>query len=377
MAASLSPKSEHGSVTKTSQVPANEGRLKMKGNAPMGRAGSNKLLHVAKKSKNDEFYTQLSDIESELEYYETKFNGKVVYCNCDDPQVSNFFEYFFRNFKRLGLKKLIAACYKEQTRGLLNSTESERGFSLIYSGEDGEKSKIVRDSIVYFQGDGDFRSHESIELLKQSDIVVTNPPFSLFREYVDQLVEYDKKFLIIGNVNAITYKEIFKLIKDNRAWLGIKLGRGISGFIVPDHYELYGTEARIDAHQNRIVSPNNCLWLTNLDHSQRHVDIDLTNTYVGNEDHYPTYDNYDAINVNKTKDIPHDFDGVMGVPITFLHKFNPDQFELIKFRKGDDEKDLSINGKCPYFRILVRSRRCKPKLPEHMQNANHSSQKSA
>lgn len=343
----------------------------------MGRAGSNKLLHVAKKSKNDEFYTQLSDIESELEYYETQFHGKVVYCNCDDPQVSNFFDYFFQNFKRLGLKKLIAACYKEQTRGLLNPTESERGFSIIYSGEDGEKSKVVRNSIVYFQGDGDFRSHESVELLKQSDIVVTNPPFSLFREYVDQLVEYDKKFLIIGNVNAITYKEIFKLIKDNRAWLGIKLGRGISGFIVPDHYELYGTEARIDAHQNRIVSPNNCLWLTNLDHSQRHVDINLTNTYVGNEDHYPTYDNYDAINVNKTKDIPHDFDGVMGVPITFLHKFNPDQFELIKFRKGDDEKDLSINGKCPYFRILVRNRRWKSKPPEHMQNANHSSRKSA
>lgn len=349
----------------------------MKVNRPMGRAGSNKLLHVAKKSKNDEFYTQLSDIESELEHYETQFQGKVVYCNCDDPQVSNFFEYFFQNFKRLGLKKLIAACYKEQTRDLLNPTENERGFFLTYSGEDAEKSKVVRDSIVYFQGDGDFRSHESIELLKQSDIVVTNPPFSLFREYVDQLVECDKKFLIIGNVNAITYKEIFKLIKDNRAWLGIKLGRGISGFIVPDHYELYGTEARIDAHQNRIVSPNNCLWLTNLDHSQRHVDINLTNTYVGNEDQYPTYDNYDAINVNKTKDIPHDFDGVVGVPITFLHKFNPDQFELIKFRKGDDEKDLSINGKCPYFRILVRNRRCKSNLPEGMQNASHSWRKSA
>jgi hypothetical protein len=343
----------------------------------MGRAGSNKLLHVAKKSKNDEFYTQLSDIESELEYYEKQFQGKIVYCNCDDPYVSNFFEYFFRNFKRLGLKKLIASCYKEQTRDLLNPTENECGFYLTYSGEDAEKSKFVGDNIVYFKGDGDFRHQESIELLTQSDIVVTNPPFSLFRGYVDQLVEYGKKFLIIGNVNAITYKEIFKLIKDNHAWLGIKLGRGISGFIVPDHYELYGTEARIDAHQNRIVSPNNCLWLTNLDHSQRHVDINLTNTYVGSEDQYPTYDNYDAINVNKTKDIPSDFEGVMGVPITFLHKFNPDQFELIKFRKGDDEKDLSINGKCPYFRILVRNRRCKFNLSECMQSANHSSRQSA
>lgn len=342
-----------------------------------GRAGSNKLLHVAKKSKNDEFYTQLSDIESELENYEKHFHGKVVYCNCDDPNISNFFEYFFRNFERLGLKKLIAACYKEQTRDLLNLTEIERGFYLIYSGESGEKSKIINDNAVYFQGDGDFRSHESIELLKQSDIVVTNPPFSLFREYVDQLVEYDKKFLIIGNVNAITYKEIFKLIKENRAWLGIKLGRGISGFIVPDHYELYGTEARIDEHENRIVSPNNCLWLTNLDHSQRHVDINLTKTYVGNEDQYLTYDNYDAININKTKDIPYDFSGAMGVPITFLHKFNPDQFELIKFRKGDDGKDLRINGKCPYFRILVKNKRYQSKTSKYIRNADNESRKSA
>jgi hypothetical protein len=343
----------------------------------MARAGSNKLLHVAKRSKNDEFYTQLSDIESELEYYETQFRDKVVYCNCDDPTVSNFFEFFFQNFKQLGLKKLIAACYKGQSRDLLNSVEDERGFYLTYSGECDDKSKFIHDNIIYFQDDGDFRNQESIELLKQSDVVVTNPPFSLFREYVDQLVQYDKKFLIIGNVNAITYKEIFKLIKDNRAWLGIKLGRGISGFIVPDHYELYGTEARIDAHQNRIVSPNNCLWLTNLDHSQRHVDIDLIKTYVGSEDHYPTYDNYDAINVNKTKDIPCDFDGVIGVPITFLHKFNPDQFELIKFRKGDDGKDLSINGKCPYFRILVRNRQRKPNLSRYIQNSKYSLRRSA
>ena len=211
--------------------------------------------------------------------------------------------------------------------------------------------------IIPLKGDGDFRSKESIDLLKQADIVVTNPPFSLFREYVDQLVKYDKKFLIIGNINAITYKEIFKLIKENKAWLGINMGRGISGFIVPDHYELYGTETSIDSFGNRIISPNNCLWLTNLDTFKRHEDIVLTKKYYGNEIEYPYFDNYDAINVNKTQDIPMDFAGVMGVPITFLHKYNPEQFELIKFRKGNDEKDLSINGKCPYFRILIKNRR--------------------
>jgi hypothetical protein len=325
----------------------------------MGRTGSNALLHVARKSKNDEFYTQLVDIESELKNYGSQFYGKVVYCNCDDPKVSNFFEYFFQNFKRLGLKKLVASCFRESNQDRASSNESERGFFVMYSGEGVEKIEFIEQNISFFKGDGDFRSQESVELLKQSDVVVTNPPFSLFREYVGQLIKYEKEFLIIGNVNAITYKEIFKLIKENIAWLGIKLGRGISGFIVPDHYELYGTETRIDANQNRIVSPNNCLWLTNLDHSHRHINIDLTKTYAGNEEHYLRYDNCSAINVNRTKDIPLDFDGVMGVPITFLHKFNPDQFEIIRFRKGDDGKDLSINGKCPYFRILIKSKLCK------------------
>ena len=325
----------------------------------MARAGSNKLLHVAKKSKNDEFYTQLTDIESELEYYENHFKGKVVYCNCDDPSKSNFFNYFFSNFKKLGLKKLITACYKEEIHERLESQNSEKGFYFVYSGEEGNKNNLIKNNSIQFTSNGDFRSSESKELLSQCDIVVTNPPFSLFREYVDQLIEYNKKFLIIGNINAITYKEIFKLIKEDKAWLGIKLGRGISGFIVPDHYELYGTEARIDADGNRIVSPNNCLWLTNLDHSKRHEDINLTKSYTGNESEYPHYDNYDGINVNKTKDIPYDYPGAIGVPITFLHKYNPDQFELIKFRKGNNDRDLSINGKCPYFRILVRNKYCK------------------
>lgn len=325
----------------------------------MAEKVQNQTLHIAKSSKKDEFYTQLIDIEIELEYYKEHFKGKTVFCNCDDPRVSNFFKYFFYNFEELGLKKLIASCYNNKEHNLFNNYSTVNGYYAEYSGnKDGNKiNKPEEINIIAFKEDGDFRSVESINLLKQSDIVVTNPPFSLFREYVDQLIKYDKKFLIIGNINAITYKEIFKLIKDNRAWLGIHLGRGISGFIVPEHYELYGSEARIDDLGNRIVSPNNCLWLTNLDISKRHEDIVLTKTYFGNEIDYPKYDNYDAINVNKTQKIPKDYRGFMGVPITFLHKFNPDQFELVKFRKGNDDKDLSINGKCPYFRILIKNKR--------------------
>ena len=333
----------------------------------MTRNATNELLKKAKKSKSDEFYTQLSDIQSELQHYRSHFKNKVVYCNCDDPRISNFFKYFASNFKELGLKQLIASCFRERLGDLTNTRDNENGFFYEYTGTGGQKEKPSSTDIVYFNGDGDFRSSESIELLKQSDIVVTNPPFSLFREYVAQLVKYDKKFLIIGNVNSITYKEIFKLIKENKAWLGINLGRGVSGFIVPEHYELYGTEARIDSLENRIVSPNNCLWLTNLDTFKRHEDIALTKKYFGNEDEYPKYDNYDGINVNKTQDIPSDYKGVMGVPITFLHRFNPDQFEIIKFRKGNDEKDLSINGKCPYFRILIKNKRIQTEcvdLPE-------------
>lgn len=323
----------------------------------MKRKATNKLLQKAKKSKSDEFYTQLCDVESELHHYKSHFKDKVVFSNCDDPRVSNFFKYFANNFEELGLKKLVTSCYKEQKEDLFPEKCDENGFFFQYTNKLEEKNEINRPVPTPFKGDGDFRSSESIELLKKSDIVVTNPPFSLFREYVQQLIEHEKKFLIIGNVNAITYKEIFKLIQENKAWLGINLGRGVSGFIVPDHYELYGTEARIDELGNRIVSPNNCLWLTNLDTFKRHEDIVLTKKYFGNEDEFPKYDNFDGINVNKTKDIPSDYKGAIGVPITFLHKFNPEQFELIKFRKGDDGKDLSINGKCPYFRILIRNKR--------------------
>ncbi len=321
----------------------------------MARTATNELLQKAKKLKSDEFYTQLSDIERELQYYKEHFRNKVVYCNCDNPQTSNFFRYFVSNFKELGLKKLIASCYVEQSNDLFNTEIKGNGF--FYEYVEGKTGMPTVSDIVYFNGDGDFRSSESIHLLKQSDIVVSNPPFSLFREYVSQLVKYDKKFLIIGNINAITYKEIFKLIKDNKVWLGINLGRGISGFIVPEHYNLYGTEVRIDDMGNKIISPNNCLWLTNLETNQRNEDIILTQRYVGNEAKYLRYDNCNGINVNKTQDIPIDYAGYMGVPITFLHKYNPNQFEIIKFRKGDDGRDLSINGKCPYFRILIKNKR--------------------
>ncbi len=334
----------------------------------MARKVQHSLLRKAKTNKNDEFYTQLSDIESELKHYKNHFKDKIIFCNCDDAQVSNFFNYFVLNFKELGIKKLISACYKKQEDDLFNTKEFESGFFYEYTDEEGDKKKPSSTDIIHFNGDGDFRSAESIELLNQSDIVVTNPPFSLFREYVDQLVKYNKKFLIIGNINAITYKEIFKLIKGNDAWLGVNLGRGISGFIVPEHYELYGTETQIDRFGNKIVSPNNCLWLTNLDTSKRHEDITLTKRYFGNEIEYQQYDNYDGINVNKTKDIPLDYNGFMGVPITFLHKFNPEQFEIIKFRKGNDEKDLSINGKCPYFRILIKNKRIQTEVTDKMYN---------
>lgn len=319
----------------------------------------NRTLHIAKSSKKDEFYTQLIDIESELKHYKEHFKNKVVFCNCDDPRNSNFFKYFAWNFENLGLKKLITTCYKNQETDLFVRKESEKAISLEYHGDiNGNKIPDVEEiGIKYLKGDGDFRSKESIELLRKSDIVVTNPPFSLFREYIEQLVKYEKKFLIIGNINAITYKEIFKLIKENKIWLGINMGRGISGFIVPKDYDLFGTEARIDEDGNRIIATNNCLWLTNLDTFKRHEDIVLTKKYYGNEIEYPRFDNYNAINVNKTQDIPMDYDGIMGVPITFLHKYNPEQFELIKFRKGNDDKDLSINGKCPYFRILIKNKR--------------------
>ncbi|MFI3298015.1 MAG: adenine-specific methyltransferase EcoRI family protein [bacterium] len=318
----------------------------------MGRKVDHTLLAKAKRNKNDEFYTQLIDIENELKHYQDHFRNKVIFCNCDDPRVSNFFNYFVANFERLRIKKLITACYRKKENDIFSTSEIENGFFFEYTGR--EKG-VDFTKITHFEGDGDFRSSESIKLLQESDIVVTNPPFSLFREYVAQLINYDKKFLIIGNINAITYKEIFNLIQVDKVWLGVNLGRGISGFIVPDHYELYGTETKIDHNGNKIVSPNNCLWLTNLDICRRHEKIVLTKSFFEDKETYPKYDNYDGINVSRTKDIPVDYAGHIGVPITFLHKYNPEQFKIIKFRKGNDNKDLSVKGKCPYFRILIKN----------------------
>lgn len=309
------------------------------------------LLDNAKANKKDEFYTQLCDIESELEHYKQHFKGKTVFCNCDDPQISNFYRYFVSHFDELGLKRVICACYVKPDI----EQPDLHGYYYEYTGL--EKEIPDKSDVHFFKQSGDFRSKESIQLLQQSDIVVTNPPFSLFREFVKQLVDHNKKFLIIGNVNCLTYKEIFNLFKEDKVWLGVGFGRGISGFIVPEHYELYGTETKISDLGERIISPNNCLWLTNMDITKKHVKVPLNKTYCGNESQYLHYDNYDAINVDASKDIPFDYDGVMGVPVTFLYKYNPDQFELIRFRKGNDNKDLTIDGKQPYFRVLIRKKK--------------------
>lgn len=314
----------------------------------------NKSLHAANRAKQDEFYTQLPDIEKELKHYRKHFHGKTVYCNCDDPTISNFFRYFKLNFKRLGLKRLITTCYKNQQPDLFSKHEMEAAAGLEYVGNGTEPT------VFQLKEDGDFRSRECIELLKQADIVVTNPPFSLFREYIAQLVEYEKKFVVIGNKNAITYKEIFPLIKGDKLWIGHTPMSQDLLFDVPEDYaqELLRTKKQGSAYKivDEIVKGRSeSIWFTNLDHKKRHKDLILYKKY--SPDEYPGYDNYDAINVNKTADIPVDYAGEMGVPITFLDKYNPDQFQIIRFRKGNDDKDLSINGKCPYFRIVIRNRR--------------------
>ena len=315
----------------------------------------NKSLHAANRAKQDEFYTQLPDIEKELKHYRKHFRGKTVYCNCDDPTISNFFRYFHLNFAKLGLKRLITTCYKNRQTEMFSKHDMEAAAGLEYVGNGTEPT------VFQLNEDGDFRSRECIELLEQADIVVTNPPFSLFREYIAQLVEYDKKFLVIGNMNAITYKEIFPLIRDAKLWLG----RGPAGsdmlFNVPEDYARELVRNKKEGSAYRLVDGvikgrlGNAVWFTNLDHRKRHEDLILYKKY--SPDEYPKYDNYDAINVNKTEHIPVDYGGEMGVPITFLDKHNPDQFQIIRFRKGNDDKDLSINGKCPYFRIVIRNRR--------------------
>lgn len=299
----------------------------------MAKRTFNRNLHSAKSAKKDEFYTQLADIERELKHYRQHFKGKVVYCNCDDPRVSNFFHYFSHNFNQLGLKRLIATCYKNRDMDLYTRNDSKQAVYLEYDGQMGDNNAPARKDIKcnLLKGDGDFRSNECIELLKQSDVVVTNPPFSLFREYVEQLIEYGKKFVIIGNVNAITYKETFRYIKENRLWLGPSIRSGDREFGVPDDYPLNAANSRIDNDGNKFIRVKGVRWFTNLDFKERHEDLILYKSYSSAE--YSKFDNYDAINVDKTKDIPSDYDGIMGVPITFLDKHNPNQFEIVGITK--------------------------------------------
>ena len=310
------------------------------------------LMDNAKRNKADEFYTQLADIELEMKHYKEQFRGKTIFCNCDDPFESNFFKFFAMNFNHLGLKKLICTCYATSPVAWVQLSlfdndnivvKSENGKQpykieitevLDYNGDGAVDLSDVeyllknkKNTLSILQGDGDFRSQECIELLKEADVVVTNPPFSLFREYVANLIEYKKKFLIIGNVNAITYKEIFPLIKNNEMWLGCSIHSGDREFKVPDSYPLNASGTRIDSEGNKYIRVKGVRWFTNLDYKDRHEIMPLYKKYTSEE--YPTYDNFDAINVDKTVDIPVDYNGLMGVPITFLDKFNPKQFEII------------------------------------------------
>ena len=330
----------------------------------------NSNLHDSSRNKQDEFYTHLQLIEDELKHYRHHFKGKRVLCNCDDPYESNFFKYFAMNFNALGLKSLTATCYayscvagkeidlftpKTKTPHKIVITEvgDVNGDGRIDLADVEWLIKNDKNVLTKLQGDGDFRSAECVELLKQADIVVTNPPFSLFREYVAQLMEHGKQFLIIGNMNAVTYKEIFALIKENKVWLGNKAGH--FWFKVPDSYEEKATDFKTDENGQKWRRMGNICWFTNLDIEKRHEEMTLFRRYSPEE--YPKYDNYDAIEVARTADIPKDWNGDLGVPITYMAQYNPDQFQIIKFRKGDDDKDLSINGKPTYFRIIIRRKK--------------------
>jgi len=307
----------------------------------------NSSLHKAKTAKNDEFYTQLTDIEREMRHYKEHFRGKVIYCNCDDPRESKFFHFFSYQFETLGLKKLIAVAYKEGGRG-------------VYSEYNGDLNKnrvpdIEEIGVKELVGDGDFRSTECIEIMKEADIVITNPPFSLFREYVQQLVDLDKKFLLVGNMNAITYKETFKLIKAGKLWLGINTP---SKFEIPEHYPLIGSAYR-NEEGKKIAVLGNVVWFTNLPHTKRNEELILYKNYTPEE--YPTYDNYDAINVNKVKEIPMDYFKCIGVPISFLGSHNPEQFEICGTQRwfydtalGTTNGKTLVKGKETYDRIFIK-----------------------
>ena len=331
----------------------------------------NSNLHDSARNKQDEFYTQLSLIEKELKHYRSFFAGKTVLCNCDDPYESNFFKYFAMNFNTLRLKKLVTTCYATSpvvgdefeyyvdnagqlafvpdtdTTPLVCSTRRPYRVEITEVTDENNDGRADLADVEYLMrnrkntmtllnGDGDFRSPECVELLREADVVVTNPPFSLFREYITLLEEYRKYFIIIGNMNAVTYKEIFPMIAENRLWLGYNSGH--FWFKVPDSYEIKKTDFKIDEHGQKWRRMGNICWFTNVDIEKRHENMPLFRNY--SPELYPKYDNYDAINVDRTVDIPCDYYGVMGVPITFLSQYNPDQFEIVAFRKGTDGKDL-------------------------------------
>lgn len=320
----------------------------------MAKATKNSNLNKAGIAKEDEFYTKITDIEKELRYYRDYLRGKVVFCNCDDPETSNFWLYFRLNFYELGLKKLISTHFeadKPSYKLEIVSTDKDAQLGL---------PEYIKTPLTQ---NGDFRSPECIEILKEADVVITNPPFSLFREYVAQLIEYNKKFIIIGRETAITYKEIFTLLRDGIVWLGYN--NGDMEFLVPDYYEPRETRYREENGQ-KYRSLGNIIWLTNIDIPKRHDNIIIYKSYSPEE--YQKYDNYDAINVNKIADIPADYDGVMGVPITLFHKHNPEQFEIVGLLAGNIKglagipsksgKDGPyINGKLKFGRILVRNKR--------------------
>jgi hypothetical protein len=350
---------------------------------------ANQLLGSAKKAKNDEFYTQFHDIEKEmnayLEYDPEVFKGKTVLLPCDDPEWSNFTRYFAQNFDTLGLKKLISTSYAPNSKPKeipyqptlfeidspeFDETKTQSNGKIFTLSQDTTGDKVINVEDLewdYLDGDGDFRSDEIKALRDEADIIITNPPFSLFREFLAWIVEDEKKFVIIGNMNAITYKDVFPLIKENQMWLGMSISSGDREFGVPQSYPLEAAGWRVDDEGKKFIRVKGVRWFTNLDHGRRHRPLPLM-TGADNikfskhkqvkDVGYQKYDNYDAIEVPFTDAIPSDYDGVMGVPISFLDKYNPEQFEIVKFRHGDDGRDLRLlGGKTPYFRILIRHKK--------------------
>lgn len=368
-------------------------------------------LAAAKLDKKDEFYTQLTDIEKEMRYYRKHFQDKTVLCNCDDPFESNFFKYFVLNFNRLGLKKLIATCYatspimgsqlqyrvgkdgqmsfsfgdepvsddnaKHPYKAIVTKVYDKTGDGGVDMLDVAELFKTGENELAELKGDGDFRSEECLELLYEADIVVTNPPFSLFREYVSTLIDNNKQFIIIGNVNAIAYKEIFPLLKDDKMWIGASIHSGDRAFYVPDDYPMKASGCGIDEDGRRFIRVKGVRWYTNLDMKLRHDELILVKKY--NPQEYPKYENFDAIEVSKTADIPCDYPGVMGVPITFMDKYCPDQFKIIGLGITDLGKSIGVGdydrkyktpasrdgtlyyvkdgkGVVPYARVLIQNK---------------------